>query len=97
MFNQQGAYAVYIMIDSLDPVSYSMGTDFERKFGNLQESDASNTLGETDNLFGPYMVEVPTELPKVYLPLVTNQTTTSLTMQEVQVRKPRVHLDAAGR
>lgn len=97
VFSRQGKYAVYVMVDSLDPASYNAGTDFERQFGNLQESDASNTLGETDNLFGPYTVDVPIQRPTVYVPLTTNQTPKTATTQELPVRKPRVHSDAASR
>jgi hypothetical protein len=49
IFNQLGTYNVYFMVDSIDVAS---------QFGNLVESESATTAGETDNVFGPYQVEV---------------------------------------
>ncbi|HEX6288002.1 MAG TPA: hypothetical protein VFZ66_02375 [Herpetosiphonaceae bacterium] len=50
IFTAVGTYNIYVMVDSID--------DPAAIFGNVKESDTSTTLGETDNIFGPFTVTV---------------------------------------
>lgn len=63
IFTNVGTYNIYIMVDSTDnPAS---------QFGNLVESETKTTAGETDNVFGPFQVEV-TEFSdlRIFVPMV---------------------------
>lgn len=61
IFNTKGTYNVYIMVDSMSGPS---------DFGNVKEADFINTIGETDNVYGPFTVEVSESRGGIFLPLV---------------------------
>lgn len=92
IFNQQGKYAVYVMVDSLDPASYNAGSQQEKDFGNLKEADAANTIGETDNIFGPFTVTVLSARRTLYLPTVLqNGAAPATAPSALPPARPRVH------
>lgn len=75
IFNQEGTYTVYLMVDSLPPANFDAappGSD-QRLYGNVKEANETATLGETDNIYGPFTVVVTDVKPNIYLPLATNQ------------------------
>lgn len=93
VFNRAGTYNIYIMVDSLDPASYNAapaGSE-QRLFGNLKESDVTNTLGETDNIFGPFTVTVSNAPDNLFLPIVTSRVSSAVTPLRTKERLPRVH------
>jgi hypothetical protein len=84
IFTSVGTYTVYVMVDSTD--------DRSSQFGNIQESDASGTLGENDNVFGPFTVTVNEIVDlRIFVPMtmtppapgVTNQTAPALPRRRV--------------
>lgn len=69
VFRTAGTYTVYVMVDStFDPAG-------SQPFGSVVETDTNTpgTLGEANNVFGPFTVEVsrPQAAPKgIFLPVV---------------------------
>lgn len=85
VFTTVGTYNVYVMVDSTDNPA--------AQFGNLVESETTTTAGETDNVFGPFTVEV-TEIEdnRVFVPTVMAPPATSVAQQSAPVLpRYRVH------
>jgi hypothetical protein len=100
IFNQLGTYNVYLMVDSLDPSSFNAEPADSpiRIYGNVKESDAPNSLGETDNIFGPFTVTVSEANDNLYLPIATSNVPSGLgAAQTPNVRPPRVHTIGSSR
>lgn len=70
LFSQQGQYHIWVMIDSVDPATYSNASTSVRQFGNVIEAEVEATDGETDN-WAELTITVEHTLPRVLLPLVT--------------------------
>lgn len=94
IFNQEGTYTLYVMVDTASPAEYNReapGSDL-RLFGNVKEANESGTLGETDNVFGPFTVVVSSTSPSIYLPIATNRINSLQgAAQAPLVRQPRAH------
>jgi hypothetical protein len=85
IFNQLGTYNVYFMVDSID--------DPGSQYGNLVESESPTIAGETDNVFGPYQVEV-IEITdrRIFLPMTMTAPASSATQQQApSLPRRRVH------
>lgn len=93
IFNTQGTYQVYVMLDSLDPQSYNSAPAEQQNFGNLKEADVKGSMGESDNILGPFTLTVAEQKPKYYLPYagVNAPMGVAAQSQSVFVRQPRVH------
>ncbi len=65
VFNTAGTYTVYMMVDSTDNAT-------TRPFGEVVETDTRvpGTLGESNNVFGPFTLTVQQNQLKIYLPVI---------------------------
>ncbi|HEY0605882.1 MAG TPA: hypothetical protein VGD58_23365 [Herpetosiphonaceae bacterium] len=88
VFTTVGVYNVYVMVDSSDNPA--------AQFGNLVESETTTTAGETDNVFGPFQVEV-TEFSdlRIFVPTVMAPPATGVAQQSAPVL-PRYRVHTIG-
>lgn len=69
VFPVAGTYTVYLMVDSDNVVS---------QFANVTEAELPGQDGESDNIYGPFTVNVTTTMPKLFVPFVVKQATSPL-------------------
>jgi hypothetical protein len=88
VFNSEGVYTVYVMVDSTDRTDAPWSN-----FGNIAESESKGTFGESDNVFGPFTVTVTKFVDlRVFVPLVKNAASTSAASQPApEAPRWRVH------
>jgi hypothetical protein len=88
VFNNEGVYTVYLMVDSTDRSDPPWSN-----FGNITESETKGTFGESDNVFGPFTVSVTKFVDmRVFVPLVKNVTSPNAASQAAPVApRWRVH------
>lgn len=88
IFTTIGTYNIYVMVDSNDNPA--------AQFSNLVESEATTTAGETDNVFGPFQVEV-TEFDdlRIFVPTVMVPPASSVAEQSTPVL-PRYRVHTIG-
>lgn len=83
IFPAAGTYTVYMMVDS---------DSFVSNFANVIEAEVAGADGESDNIYGPFTVQVTGTKPRLLLPLVAKGTIgSSVATQEAPTPSRRVH------
>jgi hypothetical protein len=94
LFTQPGLYYIWVMVDSLDPVTFNHPNTSQvtKDFGNIVESDQAGTDGETDN-FQMITVTVNSTRPRLLLPAIPRGGASGSSVQSETVPQPREQLD----
>jgi hypothetical protein len=82
IFSAPGTYTVYMMVDS---------DTFVSNFANVIEAEVSGADGESDNIAGPFTVNVTGVKPRLLVPMVVKGAAGNVTAQEDPTPPRRVH------
>ncbi len=88
VFNNEGVYTIYVMVDSTDRTDYPWSD-----FGNVAESESKDTFGESDNVFGPFTVNVTEFIDlRIFVPMAKKLPSTGITAESApEAPRWRVH------